>query len=110
MIYTNREFDIPEFQNIDEAYAWFGKCCNYKYDILWCNIAGRRSCIFGSSMAEDYTIIGAIGSAIREFLSEGDCADIDSTTTELTSEVRDYIYEQLENWDVADIYYYTDTF
>ena len=110
MIYTNREFDIPDFNTEDEAYEWFGQHCNYKYDILWCNIAGQHACMFGSSMAEDYNLIGTIGSAIREFLSEGDCVDIDGTTTALTSEVRDYIYDKLENWGVADIYYYTDTF
>lgn len=111
MVYSAKDFDIPDFATKDDAFAYFGAHCNYKYDILWCNIAGRRSCIFGSSMAEDYDVIGSIESAIEKFLSEGGLDDAtDGTVTALTSEIRDYIYDKLEDWGVADIYYFTDTF
>lgn len=110
MIYSAKEFDIPDFATQDEAFEYFGNHCNYKYDILWCNIAGKRSCIFGSSMAEDYDFIGSIGNAIDTFLTSGGVDDADSTATALTSEIRDYIYDKLEEWGVADIYYYTDSF
>jgi hypothetical protein len=112
MIYSPKKFSvIPEFATIEDAYAFFGDNCNYKYDVLWCKVAGKVSCIFGSSMAEDYTLIGPIGSKIEQFLDEGGFDDSsDGTATALTSEIRDYIYDKLESWGVADIYYFTDTF
>lgn len=110
MIYSAKNYLIPDFATKDEAFSWFGDNCNYKYDILWCNIAGKDSCIIGSSMAEDYVLIGSIGSLIENFLALGGVDDSDSTTTALTSEIRDYIYDKLEEWGVADIYYYTDSF
>ena len=110
MIYSAKDYNIPDFSTQDEAFSWFENNCNYKYDILWCNIAGKSSCIIGSSMAEDYALIGSIGSLIENFLTEGGVADSDSTATALTSEIRDYIYDKLEDWGVADIYYFTDSF
>ena len=51
------------------------------------------------------------GNTIEQFLTEGGLDDsVDGTATALTSEIRDYIYDKLEDWGVADIYYYTDTF
>lgn len=110
MIYSAKDYSIPNFNNQDDAFSWFGQHCNYKYDILWCNIAGKSSCIIGSSMAEDYALIGPIGNLIEQFLTEGNVSDSDSTSTALTSEIRDYIYDKLEEWGVTDIYYFTDTF
>ena len=110
MIYSAKDYNIPDFATKDEAFSWFENNCNYKYDILWCNISGKSSCIIGSSMAEDYVLIGSIGSLIENFLALGGVADSDSTSTALTSEIRDYIYDKLEEWGVADIYYYTDSF
>lgn len=111
MIYNSKNFNIPDFATLDDAYDFFSQNCNYKYDVLWCNIAGKTSCIFGSSMAEDYTLVGSIGNTIEQFLTEGGLDDsVDGTATALTSEIRDYIYDKLEGWGVADIYYYTDTF
>ena len=111
MIYSAKEFDIPDFTTKEEAFDFFGQHCNYKYDILWCNIGGKRSCILGSSMAEDYDFIGSISNAIMNFLESGGVDDsTEGTATALSSEVRDYIYDKLEDWGVADIYYFTDTF
>ena len=110
MIYSTKKFTIPDFSTQDDAFSFFANNCNYKYDILWCNIAGKSSCIIGSSMAEDYALIGSIGVLIENFLKEGGVADSESTATALTSEIRDYIYDKLEGWGVADIYYFTDSF
>lgn len=110
MIYTNKDFDIPDFNNVDEAYSFFGDHCNYKYDILWCTISGKSSCILGSSMAEDYALIGSIQNDIESFLAAGDVSDADGTVTALISEIRDYIYDKLEDWGVANFYYYIETF
>lgn len=110
MIYTPNDYLIPDFDTKSDAFSWFEQNCNYKYDILWCNIAGKTSCVIGSSMAEDYAYVSAIGELIENFLTAGNVADATDTATELTSEVRDFIYDKLERWGVADIYYFTDTF
>ncbi len=102
---------LNEFNTLEEAYDYFATNFSYKYDILWCRIAGKPSCIIGSSMAEDYEIFGGIEQYLVRFLIGGmPESEVDSTTTSLISEIRDYIYDKIEDWGIANIYYYTDTF
>ena len=103
--------DEHKFETSDDALQYFGEHFNHKYDIFWCYIGDRLSCIIGSSSAEDYEIFGTFNQEIVKWMSPClDIFDVDGVATDLTSELRDKMYDLVENWGIADIYYYTDTF
>ena len=100
-----------EFDTLEEAMQYFGANFNYKYDILWCYIGGKLSCIIGSSSAEDYEYLGSIQQYIIKWMTPClNTFDVDGISTDLVSELRDKMYDLIEDWGIADIYYYTDTF
>ncbi len=99
------------FSTIDDAYEYFGAHYSYKYDILWCYVGNKLSCIIGSSMAEDYEYINDFYKGVESLISEaGDPMTTENLQQDITSELRDKMYDLIESWGIADIYYYTDNF
>ena len=100
-----------KFDTVEEAFQYFEDNFNYKYDIFWCYIADKLSCIIGSSSAEDYEIFGSLQQEIVKWMSPClNIFDVDGVSTDLTSAMRDKMYDLVEEWGLVDIYYFADEF